>query len=545
MIPVVWKSYFDASPNRGYWDQDMLDWLFKQRLPGGFEFEHFEEDDQPRSDGIILVTPGHWRDAGQLNRDIKRYEWALIIVTSDEEGACPYWDVDHPNMILWREYARPNYSYQPDRYLPLGHPTATLEANRELWPHKTTNWMFAGQVTHHRRQEAVAAMRAHITDGLIYETPGFTQGWPRDQYFDETRKAKIVLCPSGPQHPDAFRIYEALECGAVPIIDSRSPAGVRDPWGRTFHTVPPFPIIKDKWKEIRELVPGLLADWPDCQHQAFSWWQQEKRAFVWQIHDDLVALSGGEPQRGINADERITALVPTSPIARHPDTSMILTTIQSIRDRLPYAEILVMVDGIRPEQEHYRERYNEYKTRLLQELNWMPNVTPIVFDEFQHQANMTRYTLEMVRTGLVLFVEHDTPLIGEIPFQQIGHSILDNTFYWVRFHWAPEIHPEHEYLMPGVPVELGYADDITLRYRKTRQWSQRPHLARTDLYRSWIDTIARTSRTMIEDAMYGKLAGGVWGEWRHAIYYPEGDIQRSGNFDGRGDEDPKYEMIYE
>ena len=50
---------------------------------------------------------------------------------------------------------------------------------------------------------------------------------------------------------------------------------------------------------------------------------------------------------------------------------------------------------------------------------------------------------------------------------------------------------------------------------------------------------------MIEDAMYGPCVNGDWDDYRHAIYMPKGKLQRSGNFDGRGNDDPKYEMIYQ
>ena len=327
MIPVVWKSYID-SPARGYWDQELFEWLFVQRLPAGYEFEH--HTDLPDSDGIILVTPGHWTDPTPVTQDLARYRWVLLVVVSDEEGQCPFWDVQHPNMIVWKYYARPAYSRQPDRYLPLAWPPGTLERNVDL-PVKSVDWFFVGQVWHRRRREAVAAMRAQLkhVPGTLFETGGFGQGWPHDTYIQELRKAKVVLCPSGQNHPDTFRMGEALETGGVPIIDRRSPAGVVDPWGMTFHAPPPFPVIDD-WPTIRRLVPSLLQAWPRVQHQAFAWWQQEKRSYVWQLYDDLHTLTGREPDRDLRASERITALIPTSPISRHPDTSMIWETIRSI-----------------------------------------------------------------------------------------------------------------------------------------------------------------------------------------------------------------------
>ena len=74
---------------------------------------------------------------------------------------------------------------------------------------------------------------------------------------------------------------------------------------------------------------------------------------------------------------------------------MIEQTIRDIRANLPDCEIIIMLDGIRPEQEDRRGAYEEYKRRLL----WLAhhtwhNVLPIIFDEHMHQAAMTREALK-------------------------------------------------------------------------------------------------------------------------------------------------------
>ena len=197
MIPIVWWSFFELSQARGYADQEIFEWLFRQRVPGGFQFEHY--DTFPDADGIILVTPGHWRDGKEISEQLAAYRWVLVLMNSDEEGDCPFWEIDHPNMPVWRFHARPAQSHQPDRWLPLGWAPGTLEANREH-PVKTVDWLFAGQVTHSRREEAVAAMRKHLTvgiKGVLHETTGFMQGW--DQAHGRSDR---IGC--GPDHRPAF-----------------------------------------------------------------------------------------------------------------------------------------------------------------------------------------------------------------------------------------------------------------------------------------------------------------------------------------------------
>lgn len=243
--------------------------------------------------------------------------------------------------------------------------------------------------------------------------------------------------------------------------------------------------------------------------------------------------------------DNITTLIPTSPIPSHPSTEIIEQTIQSIRERLD-GEIIIMVDGIRPEQEERRADYEEYTRRLLWLINneW-ENIIPIVFKEHKHQANMTREALKLVKTPFILFVEHDTPLREkpfDIPFYDMEDMILSKEANVIRLMHEAHILEPHKYLML----------DEGNRYTRTAQWSQRPHLALTEFYKQMIDTyFSLSSNTMIEDLIHGHVMNAYqtrgqagWNDWKLWIYTPQGDMKRSLNLDGRQD-DPKYEMRFE
>lgn len=248
-------------------------------------------------------------------------------------------------------------------------------------------------------------------------------------------------------------------------------------------------------------------------------------------------------------DSYITVLVPTSPIPSHPDTRVIDETIGTIRSHLPIAEIIIMIDGVRGEQEEFRNNYQEYTRRLLWKCNceW-ENVTPLFFEEHTHQAGMTRKALELVSTPLILFVEHDTPLTPDriIPWQSLRKFIEYAGANVIRLHHEALVLDVHRHLMIGEPEV--YSGE---RFWATYQWSQRPHLARTEFYRKMLDDyIPPQAKTMIEDAVYGKLESAYrdrgkagWDDWRVWMYYPEGDIKRSYHLDGREGQ-PKYESTF-
>ena len=483
----------------------------------------------------VLIIPGrYWFDKiDEVNNRLQDKPNVLVVITGDEEALLDTSQLEHPNMKIWVQSPHENNPRFADQYFPIGYtPVTRLKIDE---PEKTLNWFFAGQDTHSRRHKCVASL-ANANKGKLVRTKGFTQGIPQEEYLDFMRQAITVPCPSGAVIPDSFRLYEALEAGCVPIADSEDPQGSsRNYWRFLFDQDDlPFPI--SDWDNTKDLIEHFDGAYPLRNNFCFAWWQQYKYRLKRQLQKHIWELSG-KPKL-----DATTVLIPTSPISAHPSLDIIQETINSVRHYLPKTQILVMIDGLREEQRHYRERYKDYIWGLLWWINQQPNITPVLFEEHQHQARMTRKTLELVDTETIFFVEHDTPIVTdcEIFFDTIFDA-LKTDYDVVRLHHEARIHPEHEHLM----VDLQVKDKPFL---KTAQWSQRPHIANTGYYRRLLANIHEDSKTMIEDAIHGitqekflKLGYPGWLQHKIAIYAPEKNLKRSYHLDGRGN-DPKYEM---
>lgn len=249
-------------------------------------------------------------------------------------------------------------------------------------------------------------------------------------------------------------------------------------------------------------------------------------------------------------DDQITVLIPTSPIPYHPSTHIIDQAIESVRMHLPEAHIIIMVDGVRPEQQKFWPEYRRYILRLCNPQG-KENTSIFLAREFLHQAAMTRTVIAGVQTPLILFVEHDTFFLpgNPIDFDGIARVIQSGELNVVNFHcqWEPWVIPEHEYLM--LDHERFYIDGVP--FVRTWMWSQRPHVASTDFYRSILNShFSRDCRTMIEDAMIqvitaDRVTNGetAWDHWKLAYYAPEGSIRRTWTSDGRAGE-PKFDMKF-
>jgi hypothetical protein len=237
----------------------------------------------------------------------------------------------------------------------------------------------------------------------------------------------------------------------------------------------------------------------------------------------------------------ITVLISSSVIPSHPSVQIIQETLASIRFHLPHSKIIILLDGVRPEQEHRKIAYLKYLHNLVEKVaTGYDPITLWPFIEFTHQALMTMKALTIVKTPLILFAEQDTPLVEKpIDWDFLQKAILeDKLTNHIRLHYDQEIHPDHQHLMHGKVHE---------HLIKTTQWHQRPHLASTAFYREVLNNnFTEKSRTFIEDKVYSPVSCSPWEDYRLTVYDPNGDgtmMKRSRDLNGRAT-DPKYPMEF-
>lgn len=232
---------------------------------------------------------------------------------------------------------------------------------------------------------------------------------------------------------------------------------------------------------------------------------------------------------------KITVIIPTSPIKSHPDTSIIEECISTVRHHLPDSEIILTFDGVHPSQERFTDQYNEFKNRMLWKcLHEYKNVLPMVFENHEHQSGMLHEAIKEVKTDYILYVEGDTMLTTDriIDWNRCVEFIESGEAYTIRFHFEEVLPKEHEGLMLGQPKN---------QFRRTVQWSQRPHLSSRLYYEELLKYFPIDAQTFIEDVWHGEvyndyIDNGMLGWYKHRlwIYWPnDGKLKRSYTLDGR------------
>jgi hypothetical protein len=236
----------------------------------------------------------------------------------------------------------------------------------------------------------------------------------------------------------------------------------------------------------------------------------------------------------------VTTLIPISPLPSHPDPVVLEKTVLSIRERLPQTKIFLMFDAVTPEHESWRANYELFINRVLWlgEHEW-GNCVPMIFQTPSHQTLMTEETLHLVDDDVILWSEQDTPLVNDIPFDDLVPVIQSGYANVIRFSHEALVIPEHQFLfLDEEPIDI-----LGVPLLRTRQWSGRPHLASTSFYRNiardWPGTPPPWGGPrFIEHIMYGHVSEAPFEAYRVHLYapeekYPNGTYVRSLHTDGR------------
>lgn len=265
----------------GYdWCQNMYIKMLKD--DGGFIFN----DNFVDCEGLIVFLHGHfWQHKYDLlNSSFNNYKWVLAIRTGDEEDAFDISKIKHPNIKWWVQYPSVNHDYGDTRLIPVGFAD---QFNNILYrPEKDIDIFLAAQDTHNRRHEAFLVVGKIPGNNFIYRTDGFSRGLDREEYLNLALRAKIMPAPSGALSPDSFRLYEALEAGALPIADDISPRIDSVGFFNKLFPDAPFPIITD-WNELPEIIKNHNED---KQEKINDWWTNYKKSIIINIKSDIDIL---------------------------------------------------------------------------------------------------------------------------------------------------------------------------------------------------------------------------------------------------------------
>jgi hypothetical protein len=261
VIDFVWLCSRENS-----WECDWIDYLF----------------DGVEADGIVVV----YNATADIKSYLEKHGPILgLIHLSDEWDKDP---VDHYSQakIVLRNYYKelgPNVINFPLGWMRTFPYTLTPKIIQE----RQYVWSFSGHVDKTTRPE-MARWMSTVDNGKSYFKKCGENWGPFDghaltpgQLAEMYNNSYFVPCPQGNQSIDSLRVCEALQAGAIPIVE-RS-----DYWSKLYGKDVPLLQI-DSWSQAPTLINKLTEDLDKLEQlrvSTYMWWQNHCLAVKKQIKE--------------------------------------------------------------------------------------------------------------------------------------------------------------------------------------------------------------------------------------------------------------------
>jgi hypothetical protein len=139
-------------------------------------------------------------------------------------------------------------------------------------------WSFAGSIDRPDREKSLASLRAvHPHKEYSknnWNSPHLVEG---QEYMQMLANCKFAPCFKGNRALESFRLYEALEMGAIPVYVPSESRSSKDEYGELFgqHPLLGFP----SWEKAAEVLPKLISQnevMEKHRKNLQDWWSNKK-----------------------------------------------------------------------------------------------------------------------------------------------------------------------------------------------------------------------------------------------------------------------------
>ena len=174
---------------------------------------------------------------------------------------------------VWRTFCLPNFKEIKNvSCIPIGYKSSIPHKKLKINDRKYV-WNFMGTTHGASRYDLLNKhknLKPHFTN-LTRDFAG-KNSLNISEYYDIINNSTFTLVPHGYFHPETYRLYESLECGAIPIVEN--------PYNFFDNFLPnnPFPKVNN-WEESFDLIKNLINkkdELNNLSNRINYWWVTHK-----------------------------------------------------------------------------------------------------------------------------------------------------------------------------------------------------------------------------------------------------------------------------
>ena len=192
----------------------------------------------------------------------------LFLIHLGDERGMHNLDVIYNNCnFVWRTFCTNRFfNREKIKCFPIGYKSGVLFEN--LNSERKYKWSFLG-TPHKSSRHDLLFQLSNINPSFCHRTKKFNTNIIETNEMNKILSSTIFSpCPNGLVHPETYRLYEALECECIPIVENTYKY-----YDRLF---PNNPFVKiDKWAEAKKIINS----WTDeqikiKQKECNIWWKK-------------------------------------------------------------------------------------------------------------------------------------------------------------------------------------------------------------------------------------------------------------------------------
>jgi alpha(1,3/1,4) fucosyltransferase len=222
--------------------------------------------------GALVITQGPYMEKTAAALKGRTTPFRLLHL-SDERCRDPVEIYDHPACTqVIRNYHRK--LEKEVLTIPLGYHWRPCPKSLPKLPFRTKTWSFVG--TDWNGREGLRELPSERSVLRLFHRWQDPANLSRSEYLGLLLDSVFAPCPSG-NNPETFRIYEALECGTVPLVIGWTWSTPLMPEALSWAGLPLLPL--HSWKEAGECMAHLLSHVDQLEQyreKLFSAWNEMK-----------------------------------------------------------------------------------------------------------------------------------------------------------------------------------------------------------------------------------------------------------------------------
>ena len=265
----LWGKYHKKSSDK---------WIYE--ILKKIKYESIEDEKDLKKDDILIIVDSSVEEKSEFYLKLKANCSKIFLFHLGDESGLHNLSAIYSNCdYIWRTFCSVRYfNNNKVKCIPVGYKSGIINKEKGNRKYK---WAFTG-TPHKSSRHDLLFQFSSIKPFFCHKTQKFdTKIISVDDMNEVLSSTKFIPCPNGFFHPETYRLYEALECGCIPIVENAYRY-----YDRLF---PNNPFLKiDKWIDAKVIVNDLEEKQIEIKKkECQEWWKNQKKIIQNSIKDKI------------------------------------------------------------------------------------------------------------------------------------------------------------------------------------------------------------------------------------------------------------------